>query len=476
MKKQLPLLIAFCFSLHVANAQSLDFIFTVTNAPSLSDCSGSLDIQCANCPSPVNYSWYNYDDTIQTVIATGNQISGLCVGTSDFVFVNDNSCSNHLFVGLIGDTSKGNTFQTQIKLEYTSSSTAKLTIQNVFGGIGPYSYLLQDEYLTDLASNSFLPTISNLIIPNITFAYSGSHNELWINDSEGNAIGYYFNNVSDTNLCTTGITPLWASAQGNPVSDSSTCDGTAYTEVYGGTPPYTYQYSSGSTSDTAIGLCPGSYIVTIIDADSNIFNTSFVIGYPNTYYFSDGGSYTYLDTLYSNALQDCGIDYTLPVDTIYIDSTYALSNWEYVVNWTIVQDTNQFLFTETYFIDSTGYYYFGLSLYCDDVQRVSSNFASYTFFVGAYADISNSPTQIQDISLDNSIAVYPNPSNGIFTITASKKMTTYSIFDALGRKVASKTTDSTSQSIDIQSLNTGMYYLVVQLEDGTIGKQKLMKK
>lgn len=477
MKKKVLLLISFCLTLQVINGQMVNLSFALTNASTDSTCDGELNLSYTGFIEPVIVNWY--DENIQ-VIGTSNYLSSLCNGNYSTTITNSN-CLNYFFNTNIQDSSTfGNTLQLNLLLSYDSVSNYNtIEILNFIGNNVSYNVSLgiHDDSLTTLYFDN-LALNSNLIIDSlISYQNPNIFYNLYISDStNSNFISFSFNTSRETSSCDNYSNNLYASAQGSPVSDSSACDGHAFTEVYGGTPPYTYQYSSGSTSDTASGLCPGSYIVTVTDADSNVFYTSFVIGYPNSYYFFDEGNYTYLDTLYSNALQDCGIDYNLPIDSFYIDSAYALSNWEYVINWTIVQDSNEFLFTETYFIDTTGYYYFGLSLYCDEAQRVSSNFASYTFFAGAYADMSSFPTQVENLTKDNSIAVYPNPSNGIFSLTSNKKMESYSIFDALGRKVASKTTDSTTQSIDIQLLNTGMYYLMVQFEDGSIGKQKLMKK
>lgn len=481
MKRQLLLLIAFCFSLQVLQAQTVDFVFTLTSASSDSACDGEISVICNNPIAPFTYQCILSTD--ETIVGTTNTALGLC-SDNDYHFQIYNSyCQLFDILTHVSNTPANTSYQMNLTLNYNNNSLQNISINEVIGGVPPYKITLADNNNNSpiLIYSDTLINISNLFfdsLHNHTYIIEiGDSNFLNNNSPFFNYFKFYFNTFYDStgncdNLFNNNI---WASAQGSPVSDSSACDGHAFTEVYGGTPPYTYQYSSGSTSDTANGLCPGSYIVTVTDANGDVFNTSFVIGYPNTYYYS-GGSSNYLDTLYSNALQDCGIDYTLPIDSFYIDSAYALSNWEYVVSWTIVQDSNEFLFTETYFVDSTGYYYFGLSLYCDEAQRVSSNFASYTFFAGAYADMSSFPTQVENLTKDNSIAVYPNPNNGIFTITSSKKMTNYSIFDTLGRKVASKTSDSNTQSVDIQTLNTGIYYLMVQFEDGTTGKQKLMKK
>lgn len=97
-------------------------------------------------------------------------------------------------------------------------------------------------------------------------------------------------------------------------------------------------------------------------------------------------------------------------------------------------------------------------------------------FTTTYDTTASCLTQIETLTNNEFISLFPNPSNGIYTITSSKNITSYSIFDALGRKVLTKTTNLTTQSIDIQLLNTGMYYLIAQFEDGTNGNQKLIKK
>jgi len=454
------------------NAQTIDIQYTITNASSSTSCDGQLDVQCAGCSAPVNYSWY---DSTNTLIGTGTHISGLC--TNQYYLVNIspyNSCQPYLLAGGINDaTIFGATFQSKTSLHYGNNSVVdSLIIQQVSGGFPPYTYGINDDTVNITTGYSFT-SISNVVLD--SFPDPNTFYTFFVGDSTyANYVQFYFKNILDTgNFCNQNSNPLWVSAQGYPTSDSVTCDGWAYATVHGGTPPYTYHFSSGSTDTITTGLCAGSYFVTVKDADSNIFNTTFVIGYPGTFYFSDPNSFNYIDTLYSNAAMNCGLDFSIPVDSFYIDSSYAISNWAYTVNWVILQDTNTFDFSETYYIDTTGDYLFGLSVYCD---ARSSTFDSYNFFAGAHIDMLGVTTQVKELKKDNSVSIYPNPSNGIYNLKTSSKMKEYSIYDPLGRMVVHKRINSDYEVVNISELNNGMYYFVVQFVDNTIGRRKFIKK
>ncbi|MES2138786.1 MAG: T9SS type A sorting domain-containing protein [Bacteroidota bacterium] len=484
MKKHLLVILTavLLFNIRQANAQAVNFEFTITNTSSDTACDGQLNVQCTNPIAPLTYNWH--DSNQGYVVGTGNSISGLCPGNY-WLEIYNSYCQYYYFdVYLSSPSTAGPSFQMNATVDHSSNyNLSTYTVNQVSGGIGPYyaKFGSVNDSLPIYSGDS-LNSISNLIFDSLNSSQNTDYYYFYVADSitylggypYGNSIGFYFiTSYDSTGSCSSYNNSLWVSAQGVGVTDSSLCDGYAYTEVYGGTPPYTYQFSSGSSDSTASGLCPGSYVVTVTDADSNAFSTSFVVGYPGTYYFSDGGSYAYLDTLYANAFQDCGIDYTMPIDSFYIDSSYALSNWEYVINWVIVQDTNEFLFAETYFIDSTGYYWFGLSLYC---EARSSSFGSYTFLAGAHAVGSGFPTEVKELTADNSISVYPNPSNGIYQLKSSSQMKEYTVFDQLGRMVVNKRISTENETVNLSELNKGLYYLTVRFKDGTIGRQKLVKK
>ena len=81
------------------------------------------------------------------------------------------------------------------------------------------------------------------------------------------------------------------------------------------------------------------------------------------------------------------------------------------------------------------------------------------------------------------LSIYPNPSKGIFTITATnvKESTanSYSVFDVTGKLVFTKNLGKTatkfSETVDISGYNSGLYFLNVTL-DGIVSTRKIVKE
>ena len=106
---------------------------------------------------------------------------------------------------------------------------------------------------------------------------TGPYTYSWDNGTSGSSLsnigeGTYTVNVTDANGCTgSGMVSLAGSNLSVSIdANSPACGvgatGTAMVNVVGGTSPFTYNWSSGSTANTAGNLAPGTYTVTVTDA------------------------------------------------------------------------------------------------------------------------------------------------------------------------------------------------------------------
>ena len=124
--------------------------------------------------------------------------------------------------------------------------------------------------------------------------------------ASGLAAGMYTATVTDGNGCTSATTfeitepeILEANASATAESSAGANDGTATADPMGGTPAYEYLWSNDSTTQTITGLVPGSYTVTVTDANNctsvqtvtvNGFNCSINASISGTPVSCNGGS------------------------------------------------------------------------------------------------------------------------------------------------------------------------------------------
>ncbi|MDX2001004.1 MAG: T9SS type A sorting domain-containing protein [Chitinophagales bacterium] len=118
--------------------------------------------------------------------------------------------------------------------------------------------------------NSFTATVDNIEISSGAPSQSSS-------TFSGLAAGNYAFTVSDTAGCTASLPVtisqpalLSASTNATNVSCFGLCNGSATVTPAGGTSGYTYRWNTNpqQTTQTAVNLCTGSYIVTVTDANN----------------------------------------------------------------------------------------------------------------------------------------------------------------------------------------------------------------
>lgn len=121
--------------------------------------------------------------------------------------------------------------------------------------------------------------------PGYTFAWNTGSNDQTLS---GLPAGFYTVTVTDINHCSAvQMVEVW-SGNCNLIADFQQVDplchgaanGQATITPAGGTGPYTYAWSSGSTEQTATGLSAGTYGVTLTDANGCPFSGTVALGEP----------------------------------------------------------------------------------------------------------------------------------------------------------------------------------------------------
>lgn len=75
-----------------------------------------------------------------------------------------------------------------------------------------------------------------------------------------------------------------------------------------------------------------------------------------------------------------------------------------------------------------------------------------------------------------SIAIYPNPNSGIFSISTNNFIASYKIVNQIGKTIINKTfVNQRDVTIDIQKYPLGIYFIQLQLENGEIEVKKVIK-
>lgn len=218
-----------------------------------------------------------------------------------------------------------------------------------------------------------------------------------------------------------------------PVSCYGGADGSLEAEAIGGTPPYTYAWSSGQATAIITGLAAGTYTVTATDGAGATYTAQQNITQPD--------SITIVST-------QIGPDHGLTDGFIYISASGGAPSYNFV--WSNGKTTQN--------IDSLAHGSYTVT--ATDNNGCSN---SATFEV-------DNLTSIADINNTDEVSLYPNPSNGQLTIQTSKKWNV-EVYDLMGKRMLTDKGNGTGQ-MDLSGLNSGIYYVLITI-DNQVFRQSL---
>lgn len=192
---------------------------------------GSIDLTATGGTPGYEYLWSN--------AAVTEDISGLTAGTYSVNVKDDNGCTaSYSYTVDEPSVLSASATATNVSCFGATTGSAEFTVT---GGTGPYSYTWTNSVSTTSAANSL-------------------------------AAGIYTITATDDNGCTVTasatISEPTALATGaltiTDASSATASDGSITLSPSGGTPTYTYTWSSGNGTN----LTPGNYCVTVTDANS----------------------------------------------------------------------------------------------------------------------------------------------------------------------------------------------------------------
>lgn len=304
-------------------------IIGITNVTCFGGSNGSASANVASGTGPFSFNWLPFG-------GTGPVANGLSAGIYTVVVTDANGCNS------LATTSPSITQPTQLALNVTTVDVSCFGGTNgsatvlASGGTPGYAFVWSPvggtgSSISNLASSNYTVQVtdSNNCITSSTFSideptqisasisassnvscFAGNngsatvlvnggtpfYNYSWV-PSGGNGptgvnltAGNYTVNITDFNGCTNTATvtisqpsqPLSATATGFSTSCFGGTNGTAQANPQGGTPGYTYQWVPfGGTAQTATGLTPGNYFVSVTDANLCQTNVAVSVSQPS---------------------------------------------------------------------------------------------------------------------------------------------------------------------------------------------------
>ncbi len=206
------------------------------------DNNGSVLAVASGGSMPYTFMWSNG--------STSNEITGLVAGTYDVTVTEANGCVVEASV-TVGQPDALNAVASGNAPACPTDMNGNASV-NVTGGTMPYQY----EWNTGAITSSI----------------------------DGLSAGTYTVTVTDANLCTTTASVTLNDPTGldvNVTAPTITCGGTATGSataiVTGGTGSYTYMWSDGQTTQTAVNLIAGTYSLTVTDSNGCTAEESTII-------------------------------------------------------------------------------------------------------------------------------------------------------------------------------------------------------
>ncbi len=199
---------------------------------------------------------------------------------------------------------------------------------------------------------------------------------------------------------------------------------------------------------------------------NNNYCVQFYISLADTSEFavSNMGAYFSVDSLLDSTPGSNAIEYVTPqVENSITNVLNDKNNWMLVSGSFIANGGEKFITIGNFHTDANS-----------NLQNVSGGSQTFSYYyIDDISVVDCTGDGVNEVADGNGINIYPNPSNGLFTINAQgNKITELKVTNTLGQVL--KTVSNTS-TIDLSDVAKGIYFVEVRLEEG-VRNRKIIKE
>jgi len=236
------------FLINISNTVGPTVTVNSTNASCNGICDGTASATVTSGVANYTYFWSPGGQTTSS-------ITGLCAGNYTVQVTDGNGCSTVEPITILDNTAITAVLTTtEASCNGICDGTA---IVVPTGGLPPYQY----NWAGGVAAGQTTNSVGGLCAGNYTVTIT-------------DALGCTFiQNVVINEPIILTVSPIGVAANCN-----GSCDGSATANPTGGSAPFTYLWSTGATTPNVVGLCAGSYTVSVTDANGCAANGVVNIG------------------------------------------------------------------------------------------------------------------------------------------------------------------------------------------------------
>jgi hypothetical protein len=216
-------------------------------------------------------------------------------------------------------------------------------------------------------------------------------------------------------------------------------DGYIDLAVTGGTPPYTFNWSNGATTEDIYCLTSGIYTVVVGQSDT------LCPPYCITFEILEPYQNTPIDTLLTNPVDTC-LNFT--VDSFFVSSISVQGN-AVVVTWIFLGGGLTGTLQVNYYFGNFGTYAVAITINC---SKSSDTYMTYIYIASYLGTEDNCQAKVN---------IYPNPFTGSFNLNLPQEISdaNVQIFNTSGRIIYyAKITDA-GNTINASQWPAGIYYV-----------------